>query len=880
MADDRTTQPAERDPPPTPLERIFEEALALPAEARDAFLRGACDGDAALLERARRMVRAAGSDDVPDVLAFGHGLPGRIGDWQPIGRLGQGGMGEVLLVRRVGPDFVQLGAMKLLRTDGGSEELRRRLRRERQVLARLRHPNIARLIDGGEAADGTPYLVMEHVPGEPIDRWCDRRSLDVRARVRLFLGVCEAVSAAHRALVVHRDLKPSNVLVDDDGQPKLLDFGIAHLLDPSGEAAWTAPAMTPRYASPEQIEGGAISTATDVYSLGVMLYELLSGRHPFHESTGNSGALQRAILDASPPSLAAAATLDAADASAVERAALRELSPDRLRKALSGDLETIVAKALHRDPERRYASVDALADDLRRHLDGLPVLARPDSFGYRFGRLLRRNPIASGAAIAALLVASVAIGFIVVALRAELAARVETRRQLDASQAVVDFLTEDILGAADPVRGADGERSIRELLDAAAADVGTRFADRPDIASVVHGVLGQAYRRLDRREDAERELRLGLEAAGSSRDPAALLARRELAILAASRGERDAAASALAEVAADAAATLGEDSELRLSTLSSLGEVLLDLARYPEAIAVLSDATERSTRTRGADDALTISIEGNLARTLLAAGRIDEAEAAMRRLLDLSRSRWGPDHPESIAHANNLGLLLIGEDRLEEAEGLYIDAAASSERSFGPLHSATLTIKSNVVLLRFRRREFAAAEPLAREVLAARLEAFGPDHPDTLLSRNFTGLIALNLGRHEEAVAELTDVHDRRAAALGPDHPHTLNSLYNIGMAAAMGGDDAQARRLIEDVARRRDATLGPTHPESLAAWMQAATIAERSGDRESARRMLGAAHDRVVADRGSDDAAAIRLRERIDLLDRPRPPGGEPAMD
>ncbi|MBK9472150.1 MAG: protein kinase [bacterium] len=403
---------------------LFSEALALPASERAAFLDNACGGDAALRAEIESLLAALPAarklfDGAPHLAADDGSSPDpalglALGPWRLCERIATGGMGAVYRGERVDAAFRKQVAVKIISPWLDGADIVERFRRERQVLADLEHPHIARLLDGGATPDGRPYLVMEFVDGEPIDRHADRARLSVAARLRLFLTVCEAVQFAHRNLVIHRDLKPGNILVDREGQVKLLDFGIAKVL--SGEATTEADAgsgpdltmpaaMTPRYASPEQVLGHRVTTATDVYSLGVLLCELLSGASPYEMPTLMTPAAARVICESEPtrPSRVAARQ-DAAFA------ARREHSPARLAQALAGDLDNIVLKTLRKDPERRYASVDELAEDIRRHLDGLPVLAAPDRLSYRAGKFLRRHrslTIATTATVALLATALV-----------------------------------------------------------------------------------------------------------------------------------------------------------------------------------------------------------------------------------------------------------------------------------------------------------------------------------------------------------------------------------------------------------------------------------------------------------------------------------------
>ncbi|HVS02414.1 MAG TPA: serine/threonine-protein kinase, partial [Thermoanaerobaculia bacterium] len=438
---------------------IFAAALELKPAERGAFVDGACGGDPALRGEVDRLLAAAEDpppdgagalgDRAPHLLAALEeelsaappaGTGQRIGPYRLVEVLGRGGMGVVWLAERDDGAFSKRVALKIVPDWEASDDLPRRLRAERQILAGLEHPNIARLLDGGVTAEGVPYLVMEHVEGEPIDAYCEGRDLGVRDRLALVLAVCDAVAAAHRRLVVHRDLKPGNILVTAEGGVKLLDFGIAKLLDEGGDGGPTRTGLhplTPQFAAPEQLTGGPITTATDVWGLGALLYRLLAGRSPHAAQGTTTQAVMRAICeeDPRPPSRAA--------------------RQPQLARHLAGDLDAIALRALRREPAERYASVEALADDLRRHLRGLPVAARPPSLAYRARKLARRRPGAVAAA-------ALALGAIVVVVLGLLQqARLAERERLRA-EAVTAFFT-GVLRQADPDEARGGEITLRQL---------------------------------------------------------------------------------------------------------------------------------------------------------------------------------------------------------------------------------------------------------------------------------------------------------------------------------------------------------------------------------------------------------------------------------
>jgi serine/threonine protein kinase len=451
------------DPDPRDrVKRLVEEARAQPAASRAAFLDAACGDDEALrrsvergLDDTLREGSANGSEGLVTATS-GMGLDfedaagppevelpegARVGPYRVVSRLGRGGQGAVYLAERADQQYEKRVAVKIVPHGLGSELSHRLFRHERQILAGLDHPNIARLLDAGTTEQGFPYFVLEYVEGEPLDRYCDRRGLTTIERLRLFRTVCEAVQYAHRNLVVHRDLKPRNILVSAEGVPKLLDFGIAKLLQPGAPAARTVTAggvMTPDYASPEQIRFEPITTASDVYSLGVILYELLARRRPYRVKTLALLDLARAICEEEPPrpSVAAAQPSERGWSSPEEQQAAR-----RLARELRGDLDTIVMTALQKDPPRRFPSVEALSEDLRRYLEGLPVRARPEGSLYRAGKFVRRHK--GGVAAAALVFLSLLAGLVATAWQARIAD--EQRRRAERRFADVRGLANSLL---------------------------------------------------------------------------------------------------------------------------------------------------------------------------------------------------------------------------------------------------------------------------------------------------------------------------------------------------------------------------------------------------------------------------------------------------
>jgi len=477
---------------------LFHRLVDLDPAERARILDEECADESAIRSEVERLIAAdasaasAAASGVSDVVAqamgaldvLPHPRPGdRLGPYELMETIGAGGMGTVYLARRADEAYRGTVAIKIL-TDIADPDWAARMRDERHILASLTHPGIARLIDGGETPEGQPYLVMEHVDGVPLDVHAASHDLLIEDRLRLFLQVCDAVDYAHGRLVVHRDLKPANILVDGEGRPRLLDFGIATLLDAGeGREARTRTGlrpMTPRYASPEQVRGERVTTATDVYSLGVILYQQLTGSFPLPPAARTPREIESAILDAEPepPSRRAASSPDAGSATGI-----------------APDLDTIVLKALAKEPARRYASVQALADDLERYLDGAPVLARPSTWTYRASKFARRNrgAVLGGATtLLALIAFAVSSGLRLVDLRAE---RLAAEVSRDESEAVTSFLV-DVFAATDPNLAQGLDLTAGDVLARAHARVIDEFSDRPRIHSAVVEALGRAYERL------------------------------------------------------------------------------------------------------------------------------------------------------------------------------------------------------------------------------------------------------------------------------------------------------------------------------------------------------------------------------------------------
>ena len=776
------------------MDRILEEALDLPEAERAAWLGARCGDDVVLREQVQSLLAAvvesegrfeapgitAARDALEELAATADARPARIGPYEVLEELGRGGMGTVYRAVRDGDGFRQVVALKVLRRGLDTDDVLRRFRLERRVLAALTHPNIARLHDGGTTDDGRPYLAMEFVDGAPITTHCDAARLTVRDRLRLVLGVVDAVSAAHAQLVVHRDLKPSNILVTSDGHVKLLDFGIAKLLDADEAADHTRTGvhlLTPEHASPEQLRGDPVTTATDVYQMGVLLFQLLTSRTPFAAAGNDPVEL---------PRLTAVLQKDA-DAAATARA--RSTTPDRLRAAVRGDLDTIVRTALSPEPERRYASADRLAADLRRYLQDRPIAARPASRWYRARKFATRHPwVAPAAALALAVIAAYAV------LTARHAAQLERERNLarlegERTEQVRRFLV-DLFRSADPSLPADPDRGRRitvvEALDLGAERLRTELKDRPDLRAPLLSAVSEVYANLGAHDRARplREEALALEQRlHGENSPQARASMGHLGRILGNLGERDAA---LAHFDRRLALARGEAPPVP----AELASALLDLGQHH------SSRGRPEVALRHYEELIGLSASGGVPLADLAEAyrsladvhqvldRLDLAEAAARQALALKQEVLGEDATgvggAHITLAENLG----ATGNVEEAEQHFQAGLAILERRLGDEHALTLASLNNLAVLRQKTGDLAGAEALHRRVLEIRLRALGPGHMEVAGSYQNLGTIVGLQDRHEESEAlhiKALEVY-RRAAGPGsyiPALPHlSLSSLH------------------------------------------------------------------------------------------------------
>ena len=798
-----------------------------------------------------------------------------LGPWRIVEPIGRGGMGAVYLAQRADGEFDQQVAIKVVKRGMDTDEIVRRFRDERRLLARLQHPAIARLYDGGVTDDGRPYLVMEHIVGKPIDAYCRDRRLSIAQRLDLFRNVCDAVQYAHRNLIVHRDLKPANILVTDDGDAKLLDFGIARLIeeDADVESTVTRPGrrmLTPQYASPEQLLGEPITTASDTYSLGVILYLMITGRHPFEGEMNTPESAARAVIEQEPerPSTAFRTRID--------RDARDALHAD-VPRTWKRDLDNIVLMALRKEPERRYASVQQLSEDIRRYTVGLPVMARADTLAYRTSRFMQRN--AAGVAVAVIILICLVAGIVGTSWQAVRATRAQTVAVAEARKAEeVRIFLEDMLRAADPELAMGNEITVRMVLDEAAERVDTDFADQPDIRAELHLTIGRTYHSLgllaDSRVHCDQAIQLVSELHGAeSMEYADALvwrarADREL-------GDFDPAIRDF-KIALEICESI-DDTEGVFLALHALGRCYRDIGDHEEAIKYLKSAIELTDEPTQAGRPIS-----NVVFTLVnvyinkgdfeAAAEIyrdtlqrmenldEEADQTIRQLVDELSTRepgtpieeggvqllkllyesflalFGPYDVESLGALNNYALFVVEyAGDLELGEELSVLAVERHQHVFGPNHPNTLTVRNNLGQLWEYVGKYEEAEAELRDVLEIRLQVLGPDHFSVAETCNNLASVVHQRGRIDEAEILYRQALEILLKNVEPDHMHVLATRNNLAHIYSSRGTYDLAAEMYAEVVDSLVAAYGPDHPNTFRARNNLASACQNAGRLEDA---------------------------------------------
>ena len=753
--------------------QLFTEALDVPESGRRAWLEQQTDGDVALREAVLRLLDADrnSGDFLEPSVAFSTDRSGeRMGAFEITDLAATGGMSQVYRGRRIDGTFDQQVAIKLFDGRLLSADARARFEAERRIVAALEHPGLARVIDGGAAPDGTPYLVMEWVDGEPITRYCSANKLDLSARITLIIGICEALEVAHRRGIVHRDIKPGNVLVDRQGRPKLIDFGVAKVLADSQievelpETRVGAAMMTPEYASPEQLSGGEVAPTSDVYSLGVLLYELLTGVRPNRLAGMSPAEMERSVLETVPA--------DPSQAVAQQRVTPPQGlgSARALRQRLKGDLDRIVMSAMRLEPQRRYHSVQALAEDLARYLEGKPVVARGASRWYRAWRFVDRHRVVVGAT--GLVIAVLSASLFVVRMQAE-----ETRLQRDLARVEAerarsarDFLIE-MIGRADPFENA-AEPTLAGSIKLAIPGIGDRFSGQPALEADLRHAIGYALQNLGDVDAAREQLNQALQLRRANGSAVGLAeVHTSLGLVDwwdsdfESAERRFEQALAMLDGDLDASART-----LRVQTLANWAALMIDAGDNARSEALALEALQAAEETVGVSEETLASIWSSIATARDGLGRAEEALAAFERTRQLQLAATGEMHPGYAIVLNNLALMYHGMNRLDDATETMQRSVEIRSATLGSGHPQTATALFNLARLQTLAGELGPAEHNAREALTVATDGYPPGHPRIGKAHEALAIVLQAKGRWAEAVshAELALSIYREATGVDP----------------------------------------------------------------------------------------------------------------
>ncbi len=831
------------------LEQLFADALELPAGERSAFLRRSCGDDAELLGEIGALLR---SHEAPGILDTGHQPTDTpvprpslaegtsLGPWQ-IGRLiGRGGMGEVYAVARADGAFEQRAALKLLRYEAAGEL--ERFHAERRILARLEHPGIARLLDGGVAPDGRPYTVMEYVEGSSLTGHCRERNTSLRERLELFAQICDAVAFAHRNLVIHRDLKPGNTLVDAEGRVKLLDFGIAKLLDVAAlplDVDVTIAPFTPDYAAPEQLNGEPVTTATDVYALGVLLFELLTDERPLHMRGQPTAHALKLLLDRDPP-----------PPSRVAQARTDAPVPAHL---LAGDLDAIVAKCLRKEARHRYETVNGLKLDVQRYLRREPVLARGGARAYLARRFARRHwlPIA-------------AVSMLILAMAAAAIyandARLHTEHALHRADAVRDFVI-DLFLQSDPTSGNSKTMSARELVDIGVRRVESGFGGDIDTRIELLGVSGNLYRSLgDYQRSAEllsRRLEQA-ERAYAAGDPRRIEAQLDTATAEVGAEHFDTAHALLEHALAEAAPARGELLALRARILLELGRLEAERDDNRQAIEWVEQAIDLLRHLPTATKADLAEALADRGSYIFQSGRIAEAEHPLREALALLDPQERGSYITLLDVREALGKILTSLGRFDEARVLLNANVAAIRQLFGDEHPRLADALHQLGAAMRQSGDAGSAIPVFQEALTIYERKYGPDHSFTATALTSLGQALSADGKHERAISALTRAYNIYLETLGPLHTNTATSTTALADARLSAGDLAGAERGFRAALQAFQEIGDGKHIYAEAARLGLGHALAAEGRYAEAEESVREARARFVKEFGADDRRTI----------------------
>lgn len=827
---------------------LLHQAMQLAPEQRAGFLDQACSFDSALRAEVESLLLvnenvrssflqspppadalpANGVADNDRINAAGTLEPGQIfaQRFQLVRKLGEGGMGQVWLADQTSPVRRQV-ALKLIKSGTYDEAVVQRFQLERQSLAIMDHPSIAKVFEAGTTPQGQPYFVMEYVPGLPITEYCDKKKLRIRERLKLFIEACEGVQHAHQKTIIHRDLKPANILVvevDGKPMPRIIDFGLAKATTSQAEGASLLTQLghflgTPAYMSPEQADPHVqdIDTRTDVYSLGVVLYVLLAGLQPFETKQQQRQPLDellRKVREEEPPTPSdkVSAGRDTSTAEA------RGTEPRQLVSLLRGDLDWITMKALEKDRARRYGAPSELAADIGRYLKLEPVAARPASVGYRLRKYTRRHRV--GVILAAGLVLLLAAFLILQAVQLRRITRERDRanHERDRATRITDFMT-NMFKVSDPSEARGNSVTAREILDKASTDMGSGLAKDPEVQAQMMQVMASTYTNLGLYARAHGLVKSAFDtrmARLGPNDPKTLESMSLLGWILDRQGHYDEAEKLERQALADERRVLGRDDPFTIATMDQLSATLAARKDWDEAEILAREALAASSRSLGAESPEALESMKSLGVALWSQRRYDEAEQEYRQLLDIDQLVRVPDHPETLKAMFNLALVLNSEGRRTESERLTRDALASYQRVFGPEHQLTARVMESLADLLADEGRLTEAVKLQREVLAICSRTLGPEHPDTLQAKyNLSDWLSRE-GEIREAETLERETVTAANRVLGPTNPYTLVFQTTLAKILIRAGRYGDAEKIARDALEAEIRTLRPQHPYTI----------------------------------------------------------------
>jgi serine/threonine-protein kinase len=863
------------------IEELFNKAVELDDAERDGFLESSCGDDSDLLDYVRALVSAnptiedAVEQTIVDTIGLAFGAMSNdedsirgemIGPYRVDRLIGSGGMGMVYLADRADEQFEQRVAIKLGRHRLVDPQTEMRFRNERQILADLDHPNIARLLDGGTTSEGIPYLVMEYIDGVRLDTYCDTYTLDIRERLQLFQTICAAVHHAHQNLIIHRDIKASNILVTEDGTPKLLDFGIAKLTDTHGMATdgltrEGAVILTPENAAPEQVLAGAATTATDTYALGLLLYKLLTGlqAHPIGEEMSPREFAQMVVHhEVEPPSQR---TLDEANE---QLADYRRSRPDKIARQLRGDLDTIILYALRKEPQRRYRSVNALSHDIELHLKSMPIVARSDSWRYRTDRFLRRHYAAVGAAAAAVVML---VAFSVTLL-------VQNQRiveERDKAQQVSQFL-EEIFMSQDPAKTRGKDVTAAEILAEGASRIQSRLEGKPQIQSELMGTIGRVYFSLSDYEAAvemlEQALKLQIVTVGDQH-PSVAEARNDLAETLIRRAEYARARKLLDGALAINRQRAGDGSRVARNLLN-IAEIDLAEGSLGNAEKSANEGMQLLARLGDEKEMELADAKSLLARIVRRRGELDMAEGLLLEAIRIVEESQGKDHPDIPYYLQNLGSLQRAQGDFDAAEETLNKAIAVTREVLGEkndLVSALLVDKGHLL---HDKGELEEGEEAIREALDLDTDVLGAEHPRVAYALASLGMLLHDKTDLEEAEQVLIRALAIYEESPGPESQYASSVLTELGAVLNSAGRSDDALPMLERALAIRERDFPPEHLLVAGTRAELGDTLARLGRFTEAEQLLLAS---VEALEGSPDRRQRRanaaLKRYYELADR-----------